>query len=377
MNLTVLRGKDVESARATGKSAVCLCGGGITGALFEVGVLSALDDLVGRAASTEFDVYVGSSAGASVASLLAQGVTADRAFRALRDPRDPFFPLRREDVYRVEVGPWVRAAGRLLRGVAAKAIARLRHREDPLLDDLASLHDLLPAGIFRLDRFADFLGSFYARERLARRFVDLAGELYVVANDVDSAERAVFGEDPLRDVEIAQAIAASSAIPMFFEPVRIDGRDYFDGGIGRVAHVDVAIDHGACRLLVVNPIVPIRNDTTKVCLTGSDGECARLRDKGLLYVGSQALRIMNKARLHFGIKRYLAEHPHVEVVLVEPSDDETLLFVNGSMGLTARQEILDYARRDARVALEGYLRDGRSSMFVRAPRRSQLHRGGS
>ncbi len=31
-----------------GKTAVCLCGGGMTGALFEVGVLSAIDDVFRR-----------------------------------------------------------------------------------------------------------------------------------------------------------------------------------------------------------------------------------------------------------------------------------------------------------------------------------------
>ncbi len=57
----------------------------MTGVLFEVGVLAALDDLRGRPASTEFDIYVGSSAGASVDSLVSQGISAERIFRALGD----------------------------------------------------------------------------------------------------------------------------------------------------------------------------------------------------------------------------------------------------------------------------------------------------
>ena len=103
MRLTVHRGG--ASGGEGGRTALCLCGGGITGALFELGVLAGLDDVLGRANANEFDVYVGSSAGASVVSLLAQGVTATRVFDALRDPRDPFFPLRREDVYHARWGP--------------------------------------------------------------------------------------------------------------------------------------------------------------------------------------------------------------------------------------------------------------------------------
>lgn len=50
-----------------------LAGGGITGFLYEVGVLTALDGLAGRALSNDFDVYVGTSAGAVLAALLANG----------------------------------------------------------------------------------------------------------------------------------------------------------------------------------------------------------------------------------------------------------------------------------------------------------------
>jgi predicted acylesterase/phospholipase RssA len=128
---------------------------------------------------------------------------------------------------------------------------------------------------------------------------------------------------------------------MFFEPVRLGQRDYFDGGIGRVDHIDVAIAHGAERILVVNPVVPVRLDQRN----------AHLRDRGLLAVGNQAFRIMNKARLHFGIKRYLAEHPTVEVLLLEPGEEESILFTNSSMNLAARAEILDYARGTTRRAL--------------------------
>jgi len=43
MRLTVRRGS--ASDGAGGRTALCLCGGGITGALFEVGVLAGLEQL--------------------------------------------------------------------------------------------------------------------------------------------------------------------------------------------------------------------------------------------------------------------------------------------------------------------------------------------
>jgi NTE family protein len=348
LRVTVHGGNGIHPQTA-GKTALCLCGGGITGALFEIGVLAGLGDAMDELNANAFDVYVGSSAGATVASVLSQGVKPERIFGALRNPHDPFFPLRREDVYGAEVQPWIKSLAHMMRGAIDVLFSRLVDRKHKrLLEELAKLHYHLPAGVFRLDRYIRFLCSFFEREGLSNHFRHLRRELYIVANDVDSAERVVFGSGMLRDVEIAVAVAASSAIPIFFEPIRIGDRDYFDGAIGRVDHIDVAIAHGATRILVVNPVVPIR---VRGC---------RLRSRGLLPIGNQAMRIMNKARLHLGMKRYLAEHPHVQVVLVEPSEEDALMFVNGSMSLAARTEILDYAREGALRSLRKFFDEGRS-----------------
>ena len=57
------------------KIALCLAGGGITGSMFEVGCLAALDDVLedGRGVN-EFDMFVGISAGAIIAALLANWI---------------------------------------------------------------------------------------------------------------------------------------------------------------------------------------------------------------------------------------------------------------------------------------------------------------
>ena len=53
---------------------------------------------------------------------------------------------------------------------------------------------------------------------------------------------------------------ASTALPGLYRPVRIDGRDYVDGGVKKTAHINLAIRHGADLVICINPIVPIRND---------------------------------------------------------------------------------------------------------------------
>ena len=65
------------------KSALVLGGGGFTGGVYEIGALRALDLLSVNRTVNEFDVYVGTSAGAFVASAVANGVTPEEMMRVI------------------------------------------------------------------------------------------------------------------------------------------------------------------------------------------------------------------------------------------------------------------------------------------------------
>src|SRR5512141_141708 len=57
------------------RTALVLAGGGLTGAVYEIGALRAIDDLLVDRTVNDFDVYVGTSAGALVCSMLANGLS--------------------------------------------------------------------------------------------------------------------------------------------------------------------------------------------------------------------------------------------------------------------------------------------------------------
>ena len=59
------------------KTALVLGGGGMTGAVYEIGALRALDLLAVNRNVNEFDIYVGTSAGAFVAALAALSSAAE------------------------------------------------------------------------------------------------------------------------------------------------------------------------------------------------------------------------------------------------------------------------------------------------------------
>src|SRR5919202_5832465 len=76
-------GQTPRRRRARSKTALVLGGGGFTGGVYEIGALRALDLLSVNRTVNEFDVYVGTSAGAFVASLTANGVTPEEMMRVV------------------------------------------------------------------------------------------------------------------------------------------------------------------------------------------------------------------------------------------------------------------------------------------------------
>ncbi len=62
-------------------------------------------------------------------------------------------------------------------------------------------------------------------------FADLTLPLKVVAADVISGKMRLFSNEKTPHVAVADAVAASPAIPILFKPIQIQGSFYCDGGL--------------------------------------------------------------------------------------------------------------------------------------------------
>ena len=331
------------SAKKLEKAAVCLGGGGITGAMYEVGVLAALEDHFEDFQASDFGVILGGSSGACVATGLAGGLSAQRMYRALLDPADDFFPMKRHHLLRVDTRElrrvWSSATGALRRFAGSVTSNPLRRSNWQEID---RLWDSLPAGVFTLDAFEEFFFQFLTRRGLPKAFHDFPRQLLLVAHDLDGGERVVFGVGGDMDhVPVTKAVAASMATPMLFAPVRIDGRDFIAGAPGETGHVDVAVEKGCELVVVVNAMVPVRIDPTASTIPTGHGPQRRVRDKGLLWVYNQSWRLMTEARLQRGLAAFRAEHPEVDIHLLEPERDDAVMFMHSPMNFDARRVILE------------------------------------
>src|SRR5215210_4942899 len=74
-------GKPKRRRPRRSRTALVLGGGGFTGGVYEIGALRALDLLAVNRTVNQFDIYVGTSAGAFVAGLAANGVTPEEMMR--------------------------------------------------------------------------------------------------------------------------------------------------------------------------------------------------------------------------------------------------------------------------------------------------------
>jgi predicted acylesterase/phospholipase RssA len=326
------------------RRALALAGGGIVGGLYEVGALIAFDTLCENFTACDFDLYVGTSAGAFVAALLANQVTAAQLQEALESDRRTLPRLSGSQFLSLPWRGYVRTVPRLAAALPRVARDLYRHWQDALvLETLASLLQHLPVGIFSLSGVEQYVRHTLTRGGRTNDFRRLRGRLLVPATVLDTGAIRVFGASPRERTPISAAVAASAAVPIVFEPVHIDGIDYVDAAITKTAHAGLAVDGGAGLVVIVNPVRPLVLDAS---MRG------RIRDGGPFAVAGQALRIVLQRRLHDGLRRHARERPDTDIVLLEPYEHDLQLFDVHLMTYGRRHEVI---RRGYRTTVKTIL----------------------
>jgi NTE family protein len=93
----------------------------------------------------------------------------------------------------------------------------------------------------------------HIQSAVARLRASFDGRLRVVCVERRSGRRTVFGAPGAPPATVAQAVAASCAIPGYFRPVRIAGRDYVDGAAWSLTNLDAAPSGRRTEVLCLNP----------------------------------------------------------------------------------------------------------------------------
>lgn len=202
-----------------------LGGGGITGAAYEMAALMAI-----RMATdwdpNDAEVIVGTSSGSFVSALVRHDALTLDSLVLRSDDRNDVAERIRAHVFSkgasVSVGKWVKYG--IVPGV----------RQPGLTMFLGSPARYSAAGI------GDWITSHIGQDA-ASRWPE--APTAIVAYDIKEGARTVFGTDQAPNVAIADAVAASSAIPLVFRPYPIGDDLYVDGGVSSGTHADIVLGH--------------------------------------------------------------------------------------------------------------------------------------
>jgi NTE family protein len=227
--------------------------GGVLGAAWTIGALSALEELEGFEAGS-CDYIVGTSAGSVLAALLGAGVKVsdlldDQRGRVVTDGPLAGYSYDHDRA----TGGALPSLPRPRLGSSRLLMRAVRHPRS--VTPLAAASSLLPTG----------RGSLWT----VRHLVDAMSPVgqwsphvgvWIVAMDYDSGRRVAFGKPGEPEAELAEAVLASCSIPAWYAPMTIGGHRYIDGGTCSPTSLDLLAGLGLDEVFVLAPMCSFEYD---------------------------------------------------------------------------------------------------------------------
>jgi NTE family protein len=301
-----------------------LGGGGVLGAAWMIGALSALRDARDWD-PRESEVVVGTSAGSVVGAMLACGLGVDTLVnhqRGIVAPGDP------------EIGfdPDTASGGALpprpqLRLGSAGLVARsvLHPRKLPVL---AALSGLAPRGRGTLAAVGELVRQVNPEGTWPER-----PAAWLIAMDYDTGKRVPFGAPGAPPIGLAEAVMASCSIPGWFAPLEIDGRRYVDGGTLSPTSLDLLAGRGLDEVIVLAPMASFDYDDPTTLVTRMERRFRRAMTRRIL---SEAGKVRRSG---------------TPVTILAPGREDLKAIGVNLMDHTRRGAVLDVALRTTAEAL--------------------------
>jgi NTE family protein len=301
--------------------------GGVIGHAYHAGVLDGLCDETGWD-PRDAEVIVGTSAGSVVGALLRAGFSArDLAARSTGDPVSPEaaeLAARAgmgDGPARIPTGPTRRRG--LPRMASPSLLMRAALRPFWMNRPGVMLAGALPAGAVPTELVAAAFRPLFGSDWPDRN-------LWLTAVRLRDGKRVVFGRSGAPPAAVADAVAASCAIPSFFEPVTIGGVEFVDGGAHSPTNADLVADR-ELDLVVVSSPMSVAGNRLRPSLDLPARRLCRF------YLGQEAARIRRRG---------------VPVLAFQPTGDDLTLMGMNAMDPARRGPVTRQARESARKKLE-------------------------
>jgi len=313
------------SRRGGPRRGLVLGGGGVLGAAWMVGALTALEAELGVDVR-EFDELVGTSAGSVLAGLLGAGVSVADLLTHQLDGSIDVGPLAGYAWdYEKDTGgdrPGLPKVGLGSRELLRRNALHLRH-----LPPTAVLSAILPEGRGSIEAVGAMVGHVVPDGWPPR------GGVTVVALDYDTGERVAFGREGAPVVDLPAAVMASCAIPGWYQPVRIGAHRYIDGGAWSSTNLDLMAGLGLDEVYVLAPQVSFVRDAPTHWRT-------RVERQWRNRVTLRVLRELGKVH-----------DDGAEVTVLGPGEEDLEAFGSNLMDVSRRPAVIATSLRTSAVAL--------------------------
>jgi len=319
------QGRGARGPRARSpRVGLVLGAGGVLGGAWLTGALHAIASETGwDPGSSEY--IVGTSAGSMVGALLACGVPP--WFMVAHSTNQRLGAVR--DVTGQTVGAGDRTAMnryRLHRGMpalgpgswrlAVSSLAR-PYRHSPA----ALLAGWLPHGPLSTEPLKD------AIRRVCEEPWAPHPNFWAAAVDYRSGQRVALGSAAAPDAELADAVAASCAIPGFFRSVEIEGVRYVDGGVHSASNLDLLAGEHLDLVIALNPMSSLHAAAPR---TVGERLAYAVREASGRKLGTEARQLREAG---------------TEVVLIQPTVHDLDAMGTNLMSRSRRKEVIRAAVR--------------------------------
>lgn len=242
----------VRQRQSRPRVGLVLGAGGVLGGAWTAGALAAIAGETGWDPASA-DYVVGTSAGAVFAALTASRVSPEQllpaGWRAVQGVDDLNEWLLAELAQPASYAP--HSFPRPVPGSIRLAFRGVRDRTGQSV--LKGLCGLAPLGLVSTQPIQRTVRRATATVLRPDGWVDHPN-CWIVACDYETGERTVFGHPDSPSAEISEAVAASCSIPGYFQPVRIGGRLYVDGGLHSMSNADLLVDRALDLAVILNPL---------------------------------------------------------------------------------------------------------------------------
>ncbi|MCA2959031.1 MAG: patatin-like phospholipase family protein, partial [Silvanigrellales bacterium] len=302
------------------KTSLCVSGGGLEGYIYAVGVSHALEECFATKTNNDFDIYCGVSSGAILTLSLAAGLPIEDVVAQLYKRKGRLEPLQLSVIFDFAGGEIVRRVLDLIRGVSTLDPGEI----------VARIQRTIPVGFFRGDRLKTFIERQLKRAGIVDNLSALPKELYISATDQDTGEHVVFGEEPWRDIRASAAVRASTALPPFYLPERINGHWFSDGQLTSSSDFNTAIRKGARLVVLIDPMVAY-----------TSAQPGAVMKHGGYFTAVQAIKSLVQTRSQSFLKHSMDVHPDVDFVVFRPTDEVMEAMAGNPMRYRIRTELAE------------------------------------